>query len=444
MDENVGDPTCIARKGSRQVSCSTFTGVSAVRGGEKSLPFSDSFLCALRLGVGAAFFIAVFLVLSASGALAASDPHSASTSPPATTQSKQLPSKGLLSGILNPVVGIVDKTVSAIPVVGDVTGNNTVAKVVAPVSAVTERVENSVTSMPVVGEVVAPIGNLSNAVVPPVVNIVDTVTTPVLNTVDKVTSPVVQSVDPVVAPVTEALKPIVDGTLGTVSGTVGTVVAEVLPPVRPITPEVPAKPAVPSTPEMPGNLDTPPTVEAPDVSEVQSVPERGNDASGAPGISGDPGNKASVSSDGTLGAAVSVEKPGQRKAEDVGTFGKVRTLADYLAGSTFPGLRAPEKVAGGTAAAISTMPTPSSSQAVCGGDSNMPGVGPCAPAISTGSASSGSLGAGASGAAGSSGSAAAHENCADLFSVLLAGSAVHNADWQLPASMPSDPGSTPG
>lgn len=401
-------------------------------------------MCALRLGVGAVFFIALFMVLSASGALAASDADPLAANPSETTNSKQSANKGLLSGILNPVVGIVDKTVSATPVVGDVTGNNTVAKVAAPVSAVTDRVEKSVTSVPVVGEVVAPVGNLSNAVVPPVVNIVDTVTTPVLKTVDKAASPVVQIADPVISPVTEALKPIVDGTVGTVSGSVGTVVDEVLPPVRPSPPEIPAKPAVPSTPEMPGNLDTPPTVEATDVSGVQSVPERGNDASGAPDISGDPGNKASVSSDDTLDAADSVEKAGHGKAEDVRTFGKVRTLADYLAGRTFPGLTAPEKVADGAAVAISNMPTPGGSKAVCGADSNMPGVGPCAPAISTGSASSGSFGAGASGAAGSSGSAAAHQNFADLFSILLAGSAVHNADWQLPASMPSDPGSTPG
>ncbi|WP_283458250.1 hypothetical protein [Arthrobacter sp. H35-D1] len=402
-------------------------------------------MCALRLGVGAAFFIALFMVLSASGALAASDADPVAANPSETTNSKQSANKGLLSGILNPVVGVVDQTVSKIPVVGDITGNNTVAKVAAPVSAVTDRVETSVTSVPVVGEVVAPVGNLSNAVVPPVVNIVDTVTTPVLKTADKVSSPVVQIVDPVVVPVTEALKPIVDGAVGTVSGSVASVVDEVLPPMRPSAPEIPAKPAVPSTPETPGNLGTPPTAEVPEVSGAQSVPDGGNGPSDSPELLGDPGNKESASSDVTLETADAVENAGHGKAKNVGTSGKVRTLADYLAARTFPGLMAHEKTAGGGAAvAITTMATPGGSQAACGADSNMPGVGPCAPAISTSPASSGSFGAGASGAGGSTGSAAAHENYADWFSVLLEGSAVHSADWQLPASTPSVPGSTPG
>lgn len=379
------------------------------------------------------------MILGSSSALAASDSNES-----ATQHSIKAPShgKGLLSGILNPVVGVVDKTVSQIPVVGEVTGSDTVAKVAAPVSAVTDRVEQAIISVPVVGEVAAPVGNLGNAAVPPVVNIVDTVTTPVLKTVDKVAAPVVQIADPVIAPVTEALKPIVDGAVGNVSGGAATVVDEVLPPVKPSAPEIPARPAVPSVPEGSGDLDTPPTAEVPG---AQSLPDGGNGPSDSPELLGNPGDKESVGSDVTLETADAVESTGHGKAKDVGTSGKVRTLADYLAARTFPGLMAHEKSSGGgAAAAITTMPTPGGSQAACGADSNMPGVGPCAPAINTSPASSGSFGAGASGAGGSGGTAAAHESYTDWFSALLAGSAVHNADWQLPASTPCDPGSTPG
>ena len=144
------------------------------------------------------------MVLSSSGAFAASDSHHGIR--PASSAK----GNGLLSGILSPVANVVDKTVSQVPVVRDITGTNTVANLVAPVTAVTDRVETTVNSVPVVGQAIAPVRNVTNSVVPPVVNVVGAVATPVLGAVDQVTAPVLQIVAPVLDPVTGAVKPVVE------------------------------------------------------------------------------------------------------------------------------------------------------------------------------------------------------------------------------------------
>ncbi|ALE07140.1 hypothetical protein AL755_19440 [Arthrobacter sp. ERGS1:01] len=123
-------------------------------------------LRAVRLSLGAALIAAAFLVLGSTGAFAASsNPNSSSSSPAASG------GKGLISGLLNPVVKLVDTTVSQVPVVKDLVGSDTVSKITTPVTNVTDKVEGSVASLPVVGPVVGavstPVQNITNQVVAP-------------------------------------------------------------------------------------------------------------------------------------------------------------------------------------------------------------------------------------------------------------------------------------
>lgn len=395
-------------------------GVNAVGGGGKSLLHHTPLLRALRIALGAALFVVFFTVLSSSGAFAASDSHQSGQ-----TSSSQAPAKGkgLLSGILSPINDAVDTTVSQVPVVRDITGNNTVAKVVAPVATVADRVETGVNSVPVVGEVVAPVRNATNSVVPPVVNVVGAVSTPVLKTVDQVTAPAVQIVAPVLAPVTSAVKPVVDGVTDGASGGVSNVVDQVLPPVEP------------GTPGTPGNPGT----------DVTKSPATGvGPGTNAPGLPG--------SIDGATSGHNSADEPSGPNASPSENHGKpaagvhsapgsahVGTLAEYLAIAP----RASMAGDGPSSNAGAPLPPGGAGYAACGTDSSGSAVGPCAPAVSSSPASGSSSGTGSGGSGGSVGSAAAHENFAGHFSIALSGSALRSGNWPLPSSLSSDPGSTP-
>ncbi len=192
--------------------------MNAVGGDGKSLLHHTPLLRALRIALGTALFVVFFTALSSSGAFAASDSQQGGK-----TSYSQAPAKGkaLLSGILSPVADAADTTGSQVPVVRDIPGNNTVAKVVVPVVTVADRVETAVNSVPVVGEVVAPVRNATNSVVPPAVNVVG------------------------------AVKPVIDGVTDSVGGGVANVVDQVLTPVAPVTPGTPGTDAS----GLPGSID---------------------------------------------------------------------------------------------------------------------------------------------------------------------------------------------
>ncbi|WP_133159171.1 hypothetical protein [Arthrobacter glacialis] len=301
----------------------------------------------------------------------------------------------------------MDKTVSQVPVVKDIT-SNTVGTVVAPVLTLTDQVENTVVSVPVVGQVVAPVRNVTNSLVPPVVNIVDAVTTPVLNTVDQVTAPALEVVAPVIDPVTGAVKPVVD----TVTGGVSDIVDQVVPPVAPGLPGNPGGPGT-GVPELP----------------VTGV-EPGVNVPGLIGAGESVGPNGSQSDDPTKLVAGVQAAPGSSY---------VGTLAEYLA------MAANASTAGeGLSSSSGTaVPTGGTGYAVCGSDASSSAVGPCAPAVSSSPAPGAPSGAGSGGSGGAGGSAAAHENFADNTSVSLSGSVLRTGNWPLPASLSCDPGSTP-
>ncbi|MHA7305621.1 hypothetical protein ACX80E_10305 [Arthrobacter sp. TMN-49] len=334
----------------------------------KSLLFHGPPLRALRIALGAALFAAFFIVLGSSGAFAALDSREAGASSSSQTPAE---GKGLLSGILSPVVGAVDKTISHVPVVPEITGTNTVAKVVAPVVAVTDRVETTVSSVPVVGQVVAPV--------------VGVVTTPVVDVVEQLVAPVPPIVAPVLDPVAGVVNPVVDVVTGGVGSGNANVPEPVLPPVKP---------------GIPGSLEIPSTGIGSAV-DIPDLPESGN------GVQ----SSSRAAHGGTL-------------AEYLTMTPRISTGGDGP--SSNAGVSSP---AGGTGFAS------------CGTGSSGSVAAPCMPAVSF-SPASGTSSSVATG--GSIGSAAAHENFADYSSVALLGTALRNGNWSLPASLSSDPGSTPG
>ncbi len=195
-----------------------------MRGVEWLLPSNIAQMRALRLAFGLALFAALFMVLSASGAFAASGSSDPNAADATTSNQPSMKSNGLLSGIISPVVTALDTTAARVPVVGKIKDPETVRAVVAPVTSTTGRVETAVNNTPVAGAALAPVGQLTSAVVPPVVNTVEAVMTPVLETVDSATAPVVGIVAPIADPVVETLKPIVDRVVVGVSSGSTTVV----------------------------------------------------------------------------------------------------------------------------------------------------------------------------------------------------------------------------
>ncbi|MET4004303.1 hypothetical protein ABIB48_003042 [Arthrobacter sp. UYCu511] len=398
-------------------------GVNAVHTDAKSLMLDGTPVRLVRIAFGVALFAALFFFLGSSGAFAAPDAPASSDQSPAK-------GKGLISGILSPVVNVVDKSVSQVPVVKDIVGNNTVSKVVAPVSGITDRAEQTASSIPVVEKVIAPVRNVTTSVVPPVVNVVDSITAPVLGTVDHVTAPVVQVLAPVVAPVTGTLKPVVDGVTGTVvpvGDGVKDVIDQVLPPVKPGTPGTPGAPGS----VVPGTPITPATPGA-DLEQSGTSATPGNATSAADGTEKSLGAKA------PLGAQLlGTERSGLK----LSVSGGLGSLAQYLASGAVPGSSGAVNPA---AMAVPSLPVGSSAYFSCDSDTSGLAVGPCAPAVSSSPASATGSGSGASGAGGPSGSGAAQENFAGHFSIAVQGSTLRDVSWSLPASMPSNPGSTPG
>lgn len=421
----------------------------------------------LRITCGVAFLVVLFLFLGPSGGFASEE------APPASNQSPQK-AKGLLSGILNPVTELVDTTLSQVPVVGDITGSDTVGKVLAPVTSLTDELENAVDSVPVLETVTSPARDATTAVVPPVTNGVSGVTTPVLDGVGQITAPVVQVVAPVVDPLTETLTPVVGGITDAVAGTVdhvvdyvatpvldrvvkpvvGTVATPVLPvlPTEPVVPQTPAVPETPTAPALPGNPapEPPPWVEMPAFPEVpDSNMSVDVDAPDMSGSGSSTGMELAVDGQEPVPAASNKELP-NRPAEDTSTALPLQesdaaihtdSLSRYMRAANFS---EPSTGSGPAMTAWAVMAAGSPAAASCGSDASGLAVGPCAPALAANPAlgSASQLVSGASG--GPAGSVAAYENQSEQFHLDGLGVASPSADWSLPASMPSNPGSTPG
>lgn len=351
-----------------------------VRGDTKSLPMNNSLIQAVRIAVGAVLFAAALMILGSTGAFATSAQDSTSGS-------------GLLSGIVSPVENVVEKTVSPVPVVEAVP---IVDPVVAPVSAA---------DIPIVTAVIDP-----PAILPPVIGPVDAVTAPVLGTVKQITEPALEVVAPVVDPVVEVVNPIVDGDVGGV----GSVVEHVVPEL----PEIPG--AVPVIPTVVGEVPGVVTPGIPAVSEV---------ALDTPNFPATPAPNAS---------ATSAVQPGPDTAAPSPAVVAHRIPADSLAAAEL----IPEGFWAVDVPALTGAGSPGSGthSAACSSTAGQT-VGPCAPAVAStvGSAPSGP---GSGGSGGSSG-AAANENFSISLNFEAGRTVISNTGWPLPASMPSDPGSSP-
>ncbi|MDD0859317.1 hypothetical protein NHF46_19485 [Arthrobacter alpinus] len=118
-----------------------------------------------------------------------------------------------------------------------------------------------------------------------------------------------------------------------------------------------------------------------------------------------------------------------------GDFG---ALAPYLSGGHALGAATANET---TAQATAPRAEPSAS---CGSDSLAGAVGPCSPAVASGSVPGPASGSSAGGSGGAAGPVAASENTYAQFALAGGAAALAGADWPLPASMPENPGSTPG
>lgn len=432
-----------------------------MRGGQKSLQLEAPLARALRIALGVCLLAVLLLVLDAAGSFAAT--HSSADEPASSTSQAKRP--GLLSGIVNPVAGIVDQTLNQVPVVNEITGSETVATALEPVAGAADRLENTLNSIPVVAAATAPVQEAAAAVVPPaagvVADVAAAVVPPVANVVSGVTAivlpPVVTEV--VLPPVVDVVSGITAGVLPQVVGTVPAVTAPVLgvvdhvvdTAVTPVLPQVPGVPAVPALPLAPAAPGTPVVPVAPDDlagqgvrggthnpqvdGTVQSGTENGSGAAQEPPASKPSPAQASKSHSAARDGA---DSAAQDAAVPV-TVNGVSPLAQYVTANIVPGAW---PVSGAAAKSLAVQPDRSPASAACGSDADGSVVGPCPPAMpaSIGSSSIPS----ASGPGASGGSSAADENSAG--NVHLAGRAVAlpDADWPLPASMPSNPGSTPG
>ncbi|MFC8302959.1 hypothetical protein ACFUCV_04645 [Specibacter sp. NPDC057265] len=384
----------------------------------------------LRIALGTALLAAVLIVLGSTNASAASGSSSASL--------KTASDKGLLSGILDPVGDLLDTTVQQVPVVKDITGPNTVGNLVAPVTGATDQLESNLTSVPVVGQVLTPVQGITTGVVTPVVQLADSVVTPTVGAVNQVTAPVLQITAPVLDPVTGAVKPVVDGVAGGAAELVDSVVTPVVSPLVP--PAVPGGPGgaadVPSptdpVTELPAGVDTLPA--APVLPSAPAAPAGGGAATESVDSPVQMDSPARVDGPVSTGAA-------QQAADASPQAATPGVLARYLAAAALPAFSTSVDGVGVQAPASST--APAAIQA-CGSDSDGDAVGPCAPAATTAAASgsSSSLVSGGSGASGSA--AAASEHFWSYFHNAGGAAQPLAADWPLPASMPENPGSTPG
>ncbi|WP_425859781.1 hypothetical protein [Arthrobacter sp. TWP1-1] len=351
-----------------------------MRGDTKSLLLNSSLMLAVRIALGVAFVVAALMIVDSARASAATEPTPATGS-------------GLLSGILSPVENVVDKTVSQVPVVEAVP---IVGPVIAPVGTA---------AVPIVTAVIAP-----PVIVLTVVEAVDAVTAPVLETVGQVVAPVVQLVTPAIDPVPAVVNPVVDSVVGGVAGGVGGLVE----PVVPALPELPrAVPVIPVVPEVPG-------VVPPDI----------------PSVTGEvPCTPSLPAMPASLASATSATQSGPETA--------TRTPVAVAHRIPANGLDAAERIPVGFWAvdvpALSGAGSPGSSthDAACSSKAGQT-VGPCAPAVvsNVGSAPS------CTGSGGSSGTAA-NENFSTSLNFAAERTAISSAGWPLPASMPSDPGSSP-
>ncbi|WP_146070202.1 hypothetical protein [Arthrobacter sp. GMC3] len=313
------------------------------------------------------------------------------------------------------MTNLVDKTISQVPVVNEIVGNGTVGKITAPITGAVDRVESAVTKVPVVGGVVdsvlTPVGNLGNQVVAPVTDVLGSVTTPVLGAVDQITSPVTQILSPVLDPVTGALKPVVDGVTGGATGIVGGVVDVVLPPGTPSTPGTPGTPGTPTTPGAPGSV----------------LPGTLLPGAAMPGV-----DDASGISPGALNSSFAgTQTPGQTP----GVSSSV-VVAGHAFQAVSPASGNPVLASAGSGTDVVVQPS-------CDDDFNA-ATGPCAPAVTT--SASASAGAGSSsGGSGGAGGAAAADQCFPLsYHSAMSSAAMRAANWALPASLTTDPGSSPG
>lgn len=366
---------------------------------------SAVFTHALRLALGGALFLVIFMILGAASASAApGDSESAKAK-----SSQFLGGNGLISGLLQPVIGAVDSTLAHVPVVNGLLPANTVGSVTAPVTQGVDRVESALSQLPVLGPVVtavgAPVQGITNNVVAPVLGVVDSVTTPVLGAVDQLTSPVVTILAPVLDPITGAVKPIVEDVTDTLTGTPGH----------------PGTPGTPGTPGHPVDPTAPPT---------------------GPGLPGSPLSPASpvgpflpgASSMDSASAIASASNP----LAAVGT-----SPAAFLQAVRALGAGA----ATGNATELGTVETSNhealpggSEPSLCAPTSGDGLAGPCQPALGVASGAS-SLVSGSSG--GSAGASAANEFFPLDVKTSVTGSALRPADWTLPSAMPSDPGASP-
>ena len=347
--------------------------------------------------------------------------------------SAKTPLSGAVSGILDPVVGLVDDTVAKVPVVGSVTGPAPVAAVTKPVVDVVRQVEAGVSSAPVVGPVVGsvtePVAGVVTTVVTPIVTpvakTVEQVTTPVLNTVTTVTQPVTDGVKPVVDPVVGVVAPVVDGVLG--NGTGG---------------GAPSGGTTPSTPTLP----TPPV--AP-----------GTPSPGAPGATGGtapgttPGTEAAAPTNHSDAVVPEASTTKPRPATHKPAAGSLDTaaasnlttsrLGPYRPADSpwanVPGASGSGRASTSHGARPSEAPSAPGRSPACGGygpDTTSTG---CLPAVTTAPAGSSASG----GSSGGAGTAAANEYFPFAFTAGLSGGSVRDVAWSLPASMPADPGSSP-
>lgn len=358
---------------------------------------SAVFTHALRLALGGALFLVIFMILGAASASAApGDSESAKSK-----SSQFLGGNGLISGLLQPVIGAVDSTLAHVPVVNSLLPANTVGSVTAPVTQSVDRVESALSQLPVLGPVVtvvgAPVQGLTNNVVAPVLGVVDSVTTPVLGAVDQLANPVVTILAPVLDPITGAVKPIVKDVTDTLTGTPGHPVDPTNPtdptdpPTGPRVPVSPLSPASPAGPFMPG------------VGAIDSVSASTENPLAAVGLS----PAAFLNAVRALGA---VSAP----ANGAGLGTAETANHEALPGGSEPSL---------------CSPTPGAELA-----------GPCQPALGVASGAS-SLISGSSG--GSAGASAANEFFPLDVKTSVTGSALRPADWTLPSAMPSDPGASP-
>lgn len=381
--------------GGRKVEADTCAGLKqkvwgvGVRGDTKSLLLNNSLMLAVRIALGVALVLAALMIMGSTRASAATEPE-------------------LLSGILSPAENVVDKTVDQVPVVEAV-------PIVDPVPKV-----ESVNAPPVI--------------VLPVVEVVGPVTEPVLGTVGpgtQTTAPVVQIVPPAVDPVAVAGEPVEDGVAGGVAGGVGNVGEHVVPSPPDLPGAVPVVPAVPLVPVVPGVVTPHIPVVAEEVPGVVTpdIPAVCEEALNTPSIPVTPASEASATSAAQSGPETAVRTP---------VIVAYSIPADGLevVGLIPRGFRVVDAPALSGAG-------PSGSGTHSEACSSMAGqtVGLCAPEVapSVGSAPSG---AGSGGMGGSSGTAA-NENFSTSVIFEAGCAAISNAGWPLPASMPSNPGSSP-